>query len=172
MPWSTPFDDPVPLPNGRQLPTLNEAADYIQRLPKAEQKVEQWQTAIHCLIGAAEGRGLLDACSDSSPSTLTMKYQQLRVDLAAFRASSKMAFVGTVSANRLWPSRRQLESKPDASKEAPMAAIAAKLGPSGSQIQAGFFLTWLRSAGLDRSPDPPHTSPRQEQTRPQRAPQR
>jgi hypothetical protein len=59
MPWSSPFDDPIPLPNGRQLLTLKDAADYIQRLPKAEQKVEQWQTAIHCLIGAAEGRDIL-----------------------------------------------------------------------------------------------------------------
>ena len=30
-----------------------------QRLPKAEQKVEQWQTAIHCLIGVAEGRNFM-----------------------------------------------------------------------------------------------------------------
>jgi len=59
MPWSSEFDDPIPLPNGRQLVTLEDAADYIQRLPKAEQKVEQWQTAIHCLIGAAEGRDFL-----------------------------------------------------------------------------------------------------------------
>ena len=59
MPWSSPFDDPISLPNGRQLLTLKDAADYIQRLPKAEQKVEQWQTAIHCLIGAAEGRDFL-----------------------------------------------------------------------------------------------------------------
>ena len=26
------------------------------KLPKAEQNLEQWQTAIGCLIGAAEGR--------------------------------------------------------------------------------------------------------------------
>jgi hypothetical protein len=59
MPWSSEFDDPIPLADGRQLLTLEDAADYIQRLPKAEQKVEQWQTAIHCLIGAAEGRDFL-----------------------------------------------------------------------------------------------------------------
>jgi hypothetical protein len=27
-------------------------------LPKAEQDIEEWQTAIGCLIGAAEGRDL------------------------------------------------------------------------------------------------------------------
>jgi hypothetical protein len=37
MPWSTPFEDPVPLPGGKQLTTLKDAARYIQRLPKAEQ---------------------------------------------------------------------------------------------------------------------------------------
>jgi hypothetical protein len=32
MPWSTPFDDPIP-----GIRTLCEAADHIQKLPKAEQ---------------------------------------------------------------------------------------------------------------------------------------
>lgn len=59
MPWSTPFEDPIPLPNGRQLVTLREAADYITKLPKSEQNQPEWQTAIHCLIGAAEGRDFL-----------------------------------------------------------------------------------------------------------------
>jgi hypothetical protein len=59
MPWSTPLDDPIPLPKGRQLVTLKDAADYIQSLPKTDQKAEQWQTAIHCLIGAVEGRDFL-----------------------------------------------------------------------------------------------------------------
>jgi hypothetical protein len=29
------------------------------KLPKAEQKLEEWQTATGCLIGAAEGRDFL-----------------------------------------------------------------------------------------------------------------
>ncbi len=41
---------------GRQLLTLKDAANYITKLPKAEQQLEEWQTAVHCLIGAAEGR--------------------------------------------------------------------------------------------------------------------
>ena len=36
LPWSTPFDDPMVLPDGRQLHTLKDAADYITRLPKNE----------------------------------------------------------------------------------------------------------------------------------------
>ena len=31
-----PFEDPIPLPDGRQLLTLKDAADYITKLPKAE----------------------------------------------------------------------------------------------------------------------------------------
>jgi len=54
-----PFDDPIPLPRGSQLVTLKDAADYIMKLPKAEQNLEEWQTAIECLIGAAEGRDFM-----------------------------------------------------------------------------------------------------------------
>jgi hypothetical protein len=39
--------------------TLHDAADYIVTLPKAEQNLEAWQTAIEALIMAAEDRGPL-----------------------------------------------------------------------------------------------------------------
>src|SRR5467141_3234564 len=55
--WSRAFDDPIPLPRGRQLVTLKDAAEYIQKLPKAEQDLEEWQAAVEALIMAAEGRG-------------------------------------------------------------------------------------------------------------------
>jgi hypothetical protein len=57
--WKRPFDDPINLPRGRQLVTLQDAANYILKLPKAEQKLEAWQTATEALIMAAEGRGPL-----------------------------------------------------------------------------------------------------------------
>jgi len=53
MPWSDRFDDPIPLPKGRQLVTLAEPARYIQKLPKAEQQIEEWQAAVEA---AAPGR--------------------------------------------------------------------------------------------------------------------
>jgi hypothetical protein len=59
MSWPREFDDPIPLPRGRQLVTLQDAADYIMKLPKAEQNLVEWQTAVGCLIGAAEGREFL-----------------------------------------------------------------------------------------------------------------
>jgi hypothetical protein len=35
--------------------TLRDAADYIMKLPKAEQDLEEWQAAVEALIMAAEG---------------------------------------------------------------------------------------------------------------------
>jgi hypothetical protein len=47
------------LPDCRKMLTLKDAAAYIMKLPKAEQNLEEWQTAIGCLIGAAEGRDFM-----------------------------------------------------------------------------------------------------------------
>ncbi len=55
--WKRPFDDPIPLPGGRQLVTLEDAAGYIMKLPKAEQNLGEWQAAIECLILVAEKNG-------------------------------------------------------------------------------------------------------------------
>jgi hypothetical protein len=55
--WKRPFEDPIPLPGGRQLVTLRDAALYITKLPKAEHDAEEWQTAVENLINAAETDG-------------------------------------------------------------------------------------------------------------------
>jgi hypothetical protein len=55
--WKQAFDDPIPLPSGRQLVTLQAAGNYITKLPKAEHVAPEWQTAIEALILAAGGRG-------------------------------------------------------------------------------------------------------------------
>jgi hypothetical protein len=57
MPWSTPFDEPIALRGGRTLVTLQHAADYIMKLPEAEQRDARWQTAVEHLIHAAESGG-------------------------------------------------------------------------------------------------------------------
>jgi hypothetical protein len=59
MPWSRAFEDPIPLPRGRQLVTLKDAAGYIMKLPKAEQDLAEWQAATEALMMAAEDRGPL-----------------------------------------------------------------------------------------------------------------
>jgi len=58
MPWSAPFDEPIPV-KGRKLFTLECAAKYIRKLSNAEQESQHWQAAIEALIMAAEGRGPL-----------------------------------------------------------------------------------------------------------------
>ena len=55
MPWSTPFEDPIVLPDGRQLLTLKDAADYITKLPKKESDLPEWQTAIEVLLLFSRG---------------------------------------------------------------------------------------------------------------------
>jgi hypothetical protein len=34
--WKRPLDEPIPLPSGRELVTLEDAGTYITKLPKAE----------------------------------------------------------------------------------------------------------------------------------------
>jgi hypothetical protein len=57
LPWSTSFEDPVPLPDGRRLLTLRDAASYITKLPKAEHSAPEWQAAMEALILVAENNG-------------------------------------------------------------------------------------------------------------------
>ena len=54
LPWSTRFEDPIP-----GMKTLRDAAEYIQKLPKAQQQLPHWQAAVEALIMAAEGRAPL-----------------------------------------------------------------------------------------------------------------
>ena len=60
MPWSTEFEDPIGLPDGRQLLTLRNAADYITELPKEQSDLLDWQVAIEALmLCIREGHSLL-----------------------------------------------------------------------------------------------------------------
>jgi hypothetical protein len=55
--WKRAFDDPIPLPRGRQVVTLEDAAKYIQKLPKAEQDLEEWQAAVEAMLLVVEHNG-------------------------------------------------------------------------------------------------------------------
>jgi hypothetical protein len=44
--WQRRFDEPIPLPKGKRLATLRDAALYITKLPKAEHDAEEWLTAM------------------------------------------------------------------------------------------------------------------------------
>jgi hypothetical protein len=55
--WAREFDEPIPGPKGRQLVTLRDAAEYIQKLPRAEQDLEEWQAAVEALLLVVELNG-------------------------------------------------------------------------------------------------------------------
>ena len=40
--WKRPFDDPIPLPRGRQIVTLEDAGDHTA---SAEREAAEWQAA-------------------------------------------------------------------------------------------------------------------------------
>ena len=52
--WPASFDDPIPLPRGRHLVTLRDAAEYITRLPKPEHDAPEWQAAMEALLLVAD----------------------------------------------------------------------------------------------------------------------
>jgi hypothetical protein len=55
--WKRRFDEPIPLPRGRQLVSLEDAGNYITRLPKAEHEAAEWQAAMEALILVATSGG-------------------------------------------------------------------------------------------------------------------
>ncbi len=57
MGWNRPFDDPIPLADGRRLITLQDAGTYITKLPKAEHEAPDWQAAMEALILVATHGG-------------------------------------------------------------------------------------------------------------------
>jgi hypothetical protein len=52
--WKRRFDDPIVLPDGRELVTLLDAATYATKLPKREAATAEWQAAIEALMLVAE----------------------------------------------------------------------------------------------------------------------
>jgi hypothetical protein len=64
--WSRRFEDPIPLPRGRQFVTLKDAGNYITKLPKAEHEAPEWLAAMEVLILVATHGGR--QCSRASTS--------------------------------------------------------------------------------------------------------
>ena len=58
MPWSRRFVDPIPT-KSKPIVTLQDAAQFILKLSKAEQSKPHWQAAAEAVIMAAEDRGPL-----------------------------------------------------------------------------------------------------------------
>jgi hypothetical protein len=55
--WKRPFEDPIPLPRGGRLVTLEDAGTYITKLRKAEHEAAEWQAAMEALILVATSGG-------------------------------------------------------------------------------------------------------------------
>ena len=51
--WKRWFDNPIPLPRGRQIVTLEDAGRYITKLPKAEHEAAEWQGAMEMILVSA-----------------------------------------------------------------------------------------------------------------------
>jgi hypothetical protein len=48
--WKRQFEDPIALPDGRTLITLEDAGAYITKLPEAVHTAAEWQAAMEALI--------------------------------------------------------------------------------------------------------------------------
>jgi hypothetical protein len=57
MGWAANSTNPIPLPTGKPLVTLRDAALYITKLPKAEHDAKEWQAAMQALLLVAEHDG-------------------------------------------------------------------------------------------------------------------
>jgi hypothetical protein len=57
--WQRKFEQPIPLPDGRLLVTLRDAATHITALPKTEAALPEWQAAIEALMLVVERNGPL-----------------------------------------------------------------------------------------------------------------
>jgi len=55
--WKRRFEEPISLPRGRQLVTLEDAGRYMTKLPKAEHEAAEWQAAMEALILVATSGG-------------------------------------------------------------------------------------------------------------------
>jgi hypothetical protein len=55
--WKRRFDGPIPVPRGREPVTLEDAGNYITKLPKAEHEAAEWQAAMEALILVAMSGG-------------------------------------------------------------------------------------------------------------------
>jgi len=84
--WKRPFDEPIPLPRGREIVTLEDAGNYISSLPKAEQLLEEWQAAVAALLLVVELNGwvpfrmLRERLALPSPMTLDQLGARMRCD--------------------------------------------------------------------------------------------
>ena len=57
MVWFKRFAAPITLPDGRELLTMQDAADYITALPEAKRNAPEWQIAMEAVRLVAKHNG-------------------------------------------------------------------------------------------------------------------
>ena len=62
--WKRAFVDPIPLPRGRQIVTLEDAGNYIMKLTKAEHEAAEWQARDGSLDPGRDVGRPDDVCAD------------------------------------------------------------------------------------------------------------
>lgn len=60
MSWYLEFSDPILVPGGEPLVTLRDAGAYITALPLKVHDAKAWQTAMECLLLAADKAGPIE----------------------------------------------------------------------------------------------------------------
>jgi hypothetical protein len=65
MPWSAKFATPISLNDGRQLMTLDDAAELVMGLPDARLHKPCWTRAIDVLIEASDDDAPSDAIAEA-----------------------------------------------------------------------------------------------------------
>ena len=65
MPWSAKFTNPIALNDGRQLMTLDDAAELVMGLPDARLHKACWAKAIDVLIDASDDEASTSIIADA-----------------------------------------------------------------------------------------------------------
>ena len=60
MSWDLKFPEPIPMPQGKPLVTLRDAGAYVTSLPLKIHDAKAWQTAMECLLLAADKGGPIE----------------------------------------------------------------------------------------------------------------
>jgi hypothetical protein len=100
--WKRAFDEPFPLPRGRELVTLEEAGTYITKLPKAGHEAPEWQAAMEALILVATKGGPTMLARIGAEEMDRLRRGRRKMDLAHAVASVE------VLKNRMLASPRRL----------------------------------------------------------------
>lgn len=70
MPWSAKFATPIALNDGRQLMTLDDAAELVMGLPDAHMHKTYWVKAIDVLIDASNDEASASAVAEAQAKLL------------------------------------------------------------------------------------------------------